>query len=166
MVQNDDEAWRAIVDNYGDRPDLDGPVASDSEDEPDGPESAEGAAGRDAAGAPSDGLVDARPDELIGPARHPLREPGWDELSPAAWEEERFVPPPAPPVPSTSTDRLVAWLGIFGSPVILLVTLILGIRLPELISYLLVIAFVGGFVYLVVNMSREPRDPDDNGAVL
>ncbi len=152
MVQNDDEAWRAIVDNYGDRPDLETQV--------------EGKSG-DTDGSASDGLVDARPEEIIGPARPPTREPGWDELSPAAgWEQERFVPPPPPPLPTTTLDRTVAWSGLLGAPAFLLVSLVLGIRLPEILNYLMIIWFVGGFVYLVLKMNREPRDPDDNGAVL
>ena len=48
----------------------------------------------------------------------------------------------------------------------LLACLILRIGLPELLAYALVAAFVGGFLYLVVTMTREPRDPDDDGAVL
>ena len=49
---------------------------------------------------------------------------------------------------------------------VLLVSLILGFDLPQLLAYALVAAFVGGFLYLVVTMTREPRDPDDDGAVL
>ncbi len=76
------------------------------------------------------------------------------------------MPPPPPPIPTPPRDRLVAWLGIFGSPAILLVCLVLGIVIPQLIAYVLVAGFVGGFVYLVVKMPREPRDPGDDGAVL
>ena len=46
----------------------------------------------------------------------------------------------------------------------LLTALVLGIGLPSLIGYLLVAAFIGGFVYLVVQMPRGPQDPYDDGA--
>jgi hypothetical protein len=81
-----------------------------------------------------------------------------------AAEEEGYEPPPPPPVPRTTPDRLVAWIGIFGSPAVLLASLILQISLPPIIGYLLIVGFVGGFVYLVAKMPREPRDPWDDGA--
>ena len=123
---NEDEAWRAIVDNYGDRAELD-PA------EVPAPEPA--------------------PDPFAVPA----------ELS-AAFDEDRFVPPPPPPLPSVPRDRMLAWIGLFGSPTVLLTALVLGIGLPSLIGYLLVGAFIGGFVYLVVQMPRGPHDPYDDGA--
>ena len=55
---------------------------------------------------------------------------------------------------------------MFGSPVVLLVCLVFGIDLPQLVAYLLVGGFVGGFLYLVIRMPRGPRDPDDDGAKL
>jgi len=158
VAQNDDDAWRAIVDNYGDRPDL--------EDHPEDPagrdvEDAEDAEDTEDAGDPA-----AVADDLGGRSTPPA-EPGWNELFPDAdWEEERFVPPPPPPLPTTTADRMAAWVGVFGSPVVLLICLVLGFKPPELITYLLVVGFVGGFLYLVLKMNREPRDPDDNGAVL
>lgn len=147
MAQDDDEVWRSIVDNYGERPDL--------EDQP-GP--------ADDAAAPA---AEPTPEDLPGPGRASF-DPRWDRRDPEPdqEQEERFVPPPPPPVPTTTKDRTVAWFGIFGAPAILLVTLVLGIRLPEIVNYALVMLFVGGFLYLVVRMNREPRDPGDNGARL
>ena len=138
MVQrDDDEAWRSIVDNYGERAEV----------EPDPPASDLGA------------------DERTHPEPEP--EGTWESPYPdSAWAEERFVPPAPPPLPRPRRDRLLAWLGVFGSPTILLVCLVLGISLPELVAYALVTAFVGGFLYLVWLMPRGPRDPDDDGAVV
>jgi len=79
-------------------------------------------------------------------------------------EEERFVPPPAPPVPLAEPPRLLAWIGLFGSPTVLLVALVIGWQLPGWLSTLLIGSFIGGFGYLVATMNREPRDPWDNGA--
>ena len=140
MSQRDDEAWRAIVDNYGDRAELD-PEEAPGDDVPASPQPRR----------------DETPPELRS----------WDEESvDSDWSTDRFVPPPPPPVPTPTRDRGIAWAGIFGSPAILLVCLVLGIEIPQLIAYLLVAGFVGGFIYLVVKMDREPRDPGDDGAVL
>lgn len=138
---NEDEAWRSIVENYGDRPDLDpdlsaaGPVG--------GPPEAD------------DDLSDpGRDRDLVGE-----REALWEEA-------ERFVPPTPPPLPRVARDRLLAWIGVFGSPTVLLFCLVLGIGLPDLVGYALIAGFVGGFAYLVLQMPRGPRDPFDDGARL
>ncbi len=152
MSERDDETWRAIVDNYGERPALD----PDLDPEPN--------SALDLGEEPDDGpLARSEPRALDVPPE--LR--SWTEESvDSDWTTDRFVPPPPPPIPTPPRDRLVAWLGIFGSPVILLVCLVLGIVIPQLIAYVLVAGFVGGFVYLVAKMPREPRDPGDDGAVL
>lgn len=102
---------------------------------------------------------------IVDPApRSDLVEP--DEVyDPVPWEDEgRFVPPPAPPVPLAEPPRLLAWIGLFGSPTVLLVALVFGIQLPSWLSTLMIGAFIGGFGYLVATMNREPRDPGDDGA--
>lgn len=118
---SEDELWRSIVDNYGDRAEL-------TDDEP---------------------------------------EPQADPVAPSpptADGEERYVPPPPPPLPRPNNKRLVAWVGLFGTPLLLLVCLVLGIRLPALMSYLMIAWFIGGFAYLVLQMPKGPRDPGDDGA--
>jgi hypothetical protein len=142
MVQrDDDDAWRSIVDNYGDRAEV----------EPDPPLSDEGT------------------DSWSAPAPAPAGQPpaSWDDPFPDSdWSEDRFIPPPPPPLPRPRRDRLLAWLGVFGSPAILLICLVLAIDLPQVLAYALVAAFVGGFLYLVWLMPSGPRDPDDDGAVI
>ena len=125
---NEDEAWRAIVENYGDRPDLD----------------------------PAD----------LPPQAAPPEEPVVAPVPAPAPDEERFVPPPPPPVPRSTPDRLAAWAGLFGAPLVLLVALVLNLSLPTWAGYVLVAWFVGGFLYLVVQMPSGPRDPGDDGARL
>jgi hypothetical protein len=125
---NEDEAWRAIVENYGDRPDL------------------------DPADAPPEAA--AREEPPVAPVPAPTD------------DDERFVPPPPPPVPRSSPDRLAAWAGLFGAPLVLLVALVLNVSLPTWAGYVLVAWFVGGFLYLVVRMPSGPRDPGDDGARL
>jgi len=128
-----DDVWRAIVENYGDRPEL----TTDDLPEP---------------------VEPSQPEPDMAAA-------SWDDqFVDSDWTTDRFVPPPPPPIPSTTRDRFAAWTGVFGTPAILLVCLVFGIALPQLLAYLLVAGFIGGFIYLVVTMSREPRDPGDDGA--
>lgn len=129
--RDEDEAWRDIVDNFGEAP---------SADELDTPLAAE--------------VVN-----LPGSDEEPV---AWH---PAAWEDEgRFVPPPAPPVPLAEPPRLLAWIGVFGAPTVLLIGLIFGLAFPGWLSTLLVASFIGGFGFLVATMGSEPRDPGDDGA--
>jgi hypothetical protein len=127
---NEDEAWRAIVDNYGERARI----------EPDEV-------------PPTEPAADPHADPYADPA----------ELT-QTHEDERFVPPPPPPLPHVPRDRLLAWSGLFGAPAVLLTALVLGIGLPPLVGYALVASFIGGFVYLVIQMPRGPHDPYDDGA--
>lgn len=140
MQRDDDEAWRSIVDNYGDRAEV--------EPEPEAPVSDEGT------------------DLWTAPPPEPDPAAWADPFPDADWAEDRFVPPPPPPLPRPPRDRLMAWLGVFGSPTVLLVCLVLGIELPHLLAYALVGAFIGGFLYLVWLMPSGPRDPNDDGAVV
>jgi hypothetical protein len=140
----EDQAWRAIVDNYGDRAEIDDSAP------PTAPPTAPPASGAPFAGRFGD--LRAFPSE------------NEDEPFVAADEEEGFVPPEPPPLPRVEPDRMLAWVGVLGSPVVLLCALVFAISVPEWLGYLLVAGFVGGFLYLVVKMPREPRDPWDDGA--
>ncbi|MCW2833995.1 MAG: hypothetical protein JWN68_1948 [Nocardioides sp.] len=98
------------------------------------------------------------------PARSwPEEEPGPGPAS-AYDDEPRFVPPIPPPLPRPEPRRAIAWAGVFGAPVLMLVALVLQIDLPSLIDYLLIAWFVGGFAYLVATMSRTGREPWDDGS--
>ena len=104
----------------------------------------------------------AADDQASAPSPEP--EPILD--APARADEEHYVPPAPPPVPRAAPARLVAWLGLFGTPVVLLVALVLHLSLPSLVGLILIGWFVGGFVYLVASMRPDPRDEDDDGAVV
>lgn len=92
-----------------------------------------------------------------------------DELGEATWEDEgHFVPPTPPPVPRPRGVRAVAWFGLFGVPLLMLVLLIARYTPPSPIGLLMIAWFVGGFGYLVATM-KSSEDPDrgwDDGAVL
>ena len=107
-------------------------------------------------------------DPEAAPAPQPqAAEPEHPELATeGAWLEERFVPPPPPPLPRLPFDRLLAWSGVFVSPLILLVATVFQVHLPTIVAWLLIGGFLGGFGYLVAQMPRGPRDPYDDGARL
>ena len=79
--------------------------------------------------------------------------------------DDSFVPPPLPPPPDIAPDRRFAWVGLVA-PTLLFVVTSLVYPLPGIVNALLVLMFLGSFGYLVATMSREPRDPDDDGARL
>ncbi len=89
------------------------------------------------------------------------------EPSPPADPEDHFRPPPPPPLPLPGPPRLLAWLGLFGVPTLVLVLLVAGVDLPTWMGLVLMVWFVGGFVYLVASMRPGSGDDyDDDGAVL
>lgn len=137
--EGDDDAWRAIVENFGERAELDDDAPSPEPDPAVRPESRSRA-------------VEEEPEEL-------------EERPPAYAEDaDTYVPPPPPPLPIPEPDRGIAWMGVVGSPALLLVSLLLGIDLPSWVGYLMIAWFVGGFCYLVARMPKEPRDPWDDGS--
>ena len=136
---DEDAAWRAIVENYGPEPQL----------------------------------PPAEPDSAVVEPGSPVVEPletGTDPLNTAAsWSDEgHFVPPDPPPVPRPEPRRRLAWIGLFGAPLLMLLAVVLGLSLPDWVSLVLVGGFVGGFVYLVATMQRRgPWDGSgDDGAVV
>lgn len=134
---SDDEAWREIVENYGERPALDEePVSS--------------------------GLFEKKID-IVEPVEEPdAYEDMWRD------DDEGYVPPPPPPLPKPTPARLLAWIGVLGAPVavlvLIVVTSITGRHFSSWVIGGLVAAFIAGFVYLLMTMPTEPRDPWDDGA--
>ena len=133
-------AWRSIVEHYGERPEL-----------PEEPVETPPAADPFATGRFS---ADDFDDRLN---------------TPATWEDEgHFIPPDPPPPPRPQGRRKWAWIGLFGSPTLMLVAVVLGLRLPGWMLIGLSLGFAGGFVYLVATMPK--RNPDewsgDDGAVV
>lgn len=140
--------WEQIVANYGTAPAWQDPPARRPRSHPEHP----AGAGRSASG----------PD----PARErdvPAGSEPANDLQRSS--EERFRPPPPPPLPRVTPPRLVAWFGVFGVPVLVLVFLMASVQLPAVVGAGLMFWFVGGFAYLVASMGPRREDPDD-GAVL
>jgi hypothetical protein len=100
-----------------------------------------------------------------------LFQPSWNDAldSEATWEDEgHFVPPPPPPLPKVEPNRRLAWAALLGSPLVALLLIGAGIRVTGLMAFLLVVAFVSGFGYLVATMRSGPPDEwsGDDGARL
>ncbi len=81
-------------------------------------------------------------------------------------DRERFVPPEAPPITSTDLVSRLAWLGVLGGPLFLLVAALVSHALPAIVVLLTLAAFIGGFVTLVVRLPRDRGDDGDDGAVV
>lgn len=142
---SEDEAWRAIVENYGERARL------DDDPRPETPTESS-----DAEPSDPDDVDLARIAELTG-AGAPVSEPP-EPL------DEPFVPPTPPPLPRPAPARLAAWLGVLGVPVALLVLLLLQAPPAPWLTTAMVLWFLGGFAYLVASMPGERPDDGDNGA--
>ena len=88
------------------------------------------------------------------------------EPSAATEREEHFVPPVPPPLPAPPPARLLAWVGLFGVPMVVLVALVAGIVMPSWLGLILMVWFVGGFIFLVASMRQGPGEDYDDGARL
>ncbi|MFT3872186.1 MAG: hypothetical protein QM714_05970 [Nocardioides sp.] len=133
----EDALWQAIVENYGDRPDL-----TDEDLAPVGNQ---------------DPAASATPDAESG--SDDVRDDPDEDLS-----SDRFMPPNPPALPWPEPAVLLAWVGVLGAPLCLLAVVVFSIAVPVFLSALLVIWFLGGFGYLVSAMPSGPRDPWDDGA--
>ncbi len=132
--------WREIVEHYGERPVL----GDDESAQTSGPDPE----------PPADDLVN----NLVDDDAVEMREE-------AIAASERFQPPAPPPLPRPRTwQRGVAWCGIFVAPVLALLLALLSVHLHPLFGWALVLWPIGGFIYLVREMPRAPREPWDDGS--
>jgi hypothetical protein len=83
-------------------------------------------------------------------------------------EDDRYVPPPVPPQPKLDPVARGAWAALFGGPCYLFIATLLSWQIPGWAELAAIIAFVAGFVVLVVRLGDGPskRDGPDQGAVL
>lgn len=141
---DEEAAWLAIVANYGERPEM-----GESGEPPSAPDT-QGPVRADPAVLFDRSYLDAL-DAASAAARH---------------DDEHFVPPTPPPVPRGTPARRLAWVGLFGPPLLMLAAIVLGWTFATWFSMLLVGAFVGGFVFLVATMPRDGGDGWGDGAVV
>ena len=148
-LDNDDLTWAQIIAGY------DAPVAAST------PWPARENLGHDPAADPED----EQPSQwqaLHRPGVQPL--PGPD----AALADDAFIPPEPPPLPHLDPHKQLAWIGLAGGPLLLLIAGLFALTLPVWLSLAAVFGFVGGFLTLVATMDdRSGSDGgSDDGAVI
>jgi hypothetical protein len=82
-------------------------------------------------------------------------------------DDDRFHPPDPPPLPRGDLVGRLAWAGVLLGPAFLLCAGLFWRGAPRLWLALAVLAFVGGFVTLVLRLPADRDDSDgDDGAVV
>jgi hypothetical protein len=113
--------------------------------------------GKEAAGSANAGEHEAAPAEPSPEHSHQQPRPN---------DDEHFVPPTPPPIPRTDMITMMAWAGVFGTPVLFAGAYVLGQSVSGLVSMIALIAFIGGFGVLISRLrGHDPHDPD-SGAVV
>ena len=88
-----------------------------------------------------------------------------DEDGALAALDDHFVPDEPPSLRPTDPVSALAWLGALGGPLFLLVAALAWRTAPSVLIGAAVLAFVAGFVTLVVRMPDEREDTDDGAVV-
>lgn len=137
----DDDTWAAIIASY--RADsASGHAWPNAQDDPSSSERPAGAA--------------EWPEERIVRRPKPPEDP-----------TDHFEPPPPPPLPTADSTTRLAWAGVLGGPVLLLLSVMLDWDLASWAQVVAVGAMVGGFVTLVARMrDGSDEESDDGGAVV
>ncbi|WP_432055247.1 hypothetical protein [Streptomyces sp. bgisy022] len=174
---DEDAAWRAIVAGYGDEP-PDPPGAkpfksvedlallesgaNDADDtRDDGVQTQAPAPARadEEPAGPLGGSVSFAPG--VGPRDYTVPEPSDDDLDES--DEGHFVPPEPPPLPETDPAVKLAWLGVLGGPLLLLLAVLLDWYMSWWLTTLSIGGFLGGCATLVMRMRTDDEDDDDPG---
>jgi hypothetical protein len=155
---DEDAAWRDIVANFGDTALFD-PLTR-----------LEGERVADAEDAVAEPPVTKEPEKPVEINPRLFDQSHLEPLNTeATWDDEgHFVPPTPPPLPTVEPRRKIAWIALFGCPLVMLMSAIFRFSYPDWFSFLMVTGFVGGFVYLVATMPRKRHDDwsGDDGAVV
>lgn len=76
--------------------------------------------------------------------------------------EGHYEPPPPPPLLQGDRLGIAAWAGLLGGPALVFGAAFLGLTLPNWLMFMAVVAFLVGFVILILRMT-DGRPPGDNG---
>jgi hypothetical protein len=116
----------------------------------------------------ADGVHDPEVIQVSRTIRGPVARGVPSDGTPAG-DEEHFVPPAPPPLPTLDPLAKGAWVALFGGPGYLMVATAAGWSVSGLAAFCAVAAFVAGFAILVMRMhDPSPGGPDDgdDGAVV
>ncbi|WP_418956606.1 hypothetical protein [Streptomyces tritici] len=75
-------------------------------------------------------------------------------------DEGHFVPPEPPPLPEADATTKFAWLGVIGSPVLMLLAVLFQWEMTWWLTTVCVVGFLGGFATLVARMKHDDEDDD------
>ncbi len=85
-------------------------------------------------------------------------------------ETDHFVPPPPPVLPRLDPVTRIGWAALVAGPVLLVIVVVFGHRVPDWLPLLGVFTLVGGFALLVSRLRPTDSDDDDtdhhDGAVV
>jgi hypothetical protein len=129
-------------------------------------------AGEDEGDAAADGRQDPPPaDPWTTPPRRSTVLPvdavyGVGEPAHPVEDDAGYSPPEPPPLPRGDLISRLAWAGVIGGPVFLLLAALVWRDLPPALLLGALVAFVGGFVTLVARMPGESSHDGDDGAVV
>ncbi|MCX5396533.1 hypothetical protein [Streptomyces sp. NBC_00102] len=94
-----------------------------------------------------------------GPRDHVLPDGDADGDGDGTDSEGHFVPPEPPPLPEADATSKFAWLGVVGSPVLMLLAVLLGWEMTWWLTTVCIGGFLGGCATLV---ARMPHDDDED----
>ncbi len=77
--------------------------------------------------------------------------------------DDHFIPEPPPPLPRGNPVTWLAWIGVIGGPITLLLLAVLWRNAPTTIIVIPVIGLLGGFLTLVARLPRGRPDDEDRG---
>jgi len=173
---DEDAAWQAIVDGYGEEPkDPPGakpfksiedlallePETNDGPDAEDTTGPAQDKAGDKPSAAQPLGSSVAFAPGVGGPRDYQAPEPTEDDFDDD--DEGHFVPPEPPPLPAADTTAKFAWLAVIGGPLLLLLAVLLSWDMTWWLATIGIGGFLGGFATLVMRMKGDDEDEDDPG---
>lgn len=94
-------------------------------------------------------------------------DPGPRDYALAEEPDEGYVPPEPPPLPRGDVASVLSWAAVVLGPLFLFIAGLFWRDASRLWLVLAVVAFVGGFVALVMRLpARRDTDSDDDGAVV
>jgi hypothetical protein len=155
-LDNDDLAWARIVAGY------DAPVAPASAS---WPPQEDLPPAMDSLGAPGDAPREESSDRFDDEPALPQPPGASPTFGPVEMHRsaEAFIPPEPPPLPHLAPAQQLAWVGLAGGPLLLLIAAVFAVTLPVWLSLAAVIGFVGGFLTLVAMMEDRHSDDGDSG---
>ncbi len=104
-------------------------------------------------------------DALFEPLRPRAEPPA--EWTGETWEDEgHYVPPPPPELPEGTPVSRLAWSGVIGGPIVLLLIALTGWQPPSIVAYGAGLAFLAGFATLVWQLPEGREDGWDDGSRL